>query len=209
MLQVMQDRDLSKIPFLPYKGLDGFGLKSPYWFWKQDGSCLQMVGYFSNKKGNFYLPTRTNVQTHISGFVASLPLHKATEKTVLTVQKTALLIPLSGPLCPTILRGFSPWICITHLWIGATDGLAQGQTLEPIMSICPHPAAAPRRCLWFWSSCQGAPPNCSSLGLLTAAFQLGLKTVSSWRFPTSGVLLQIGVQCFWELWMKEGREYPF
>lgn len=72
---------------------------------------------------------------------------------------------------------------------------------------CPSlSTAAPRGCMSVVliqlpppaGACQAAPPNCSSLavaGLLTAAFQLGLKTVSGWCFPTRDVLLQIGVQC--------------
>lgn len=207
----MQDRDLSKIPFLPNKGLDGFGLKSPHWFWKQDGSCLQMVGY---------LPTRTNMQTYISGFVASLPLHKTTKKTALIVH-CALLIPPSAPLCPTTPRGFSPWICTTGHWIGVIGSLAQGQSpsSRSVLTLLPFPlhSSSPEMSVVLIQlqspagACHGTCPNCSSLavvGLLTEAFQLGLKTVSSWCFPTRNVLLQI-VQCVQELWMKEGREYLF
>lgn len=194
-------------------------IQRAWWFWTEVTLLVLRAGWimspdgwlFQQQKGKFlFAPTRTNVQTYISGFVASLPLHKATEKTVLTVQKIALLIPLSAPLCPATLRGFSPWICITDHWTGATDDLAQGWTLEPIISICPHTAAllSPQQlpgdvcgsdpaaisCRSLLSVC----PNCSSgavVGLLTAAFQLGLKTVSRWCFPTRDVLLQIGVQC--------------
>lgn len=103
----------------------------------------KMVGYFSNGTGNFCSPTRTNMQTYISGFVASVPLHKGTEKTVLTVQKTSLLIFPSALLYPTTPKGFSHWICTTDYWIGAIDSLAQGQTPESITSVCPHTAALP------------------------------------------------------------------
>ena len=42
-------------------------------------------------------------------------------------------------------------------------------------------------------------------GLLTVAFQFGLKTLSScWCFPITGMLWQIGGQCVCELRMKEG-----
>lgn len=142
-------------------------------------------GYFSNEKRNFYSPTRTNKQTNISGFIASLPLHRTTAQ---AVQKTSLPIPLCL-LRPTTPEGLSPWTCSTDRWVGAIAALAHGQTLEPIIQSVltllpfhlhgrqthssqeisvvliqlPPPAGASR----------GADPNCSSLavaGLLPAVF---------------------------------------
>lgn len=119
----------------------------------------KMVGYFSNGTGNFCSPTRTNMQTYISGFVASVPLHKGTEKTVLTVQKTSLLIFPSALLYPTtperlfILDLHHRLLDWCNGWLGPrTDSGVHHLNLPS--HCCPSlSTAAPRRHLWFWSSC--------------------------------------------------------
>lgn len=207
-----------KFPYSQAKALVLLNWSHPESFESRMDPVSKINGYFSNEKGNFYSPTRTNKQTNISGSIASLPLHRTTAQ---AVQKTSLPIPLCL-LRPTAPEGLSPWTCSTDRWVGAIAALAQGQTLEPIIrsvltllpfhlqgrqnpqltgDICGSVPAA--------TSCRSLPRVWSKLLLISccwapaSSFQFRLKTISScWCFPIRGTLWQI----VWSWAGDEGRE---
>lgn len=227
----MQDRDLSKIPFLPYKGFDGFGLKSPRWFRKQDGSRLRMAGYFSNKKGKFlfaYKNKHPNIHFWFCWLSASAQSHR----------KGCAHCAEDSPPHPSTCTFVShhPWKAFLHGFASQIIGLVQlrawpkdrlwSPSSPSTLTLLPFPLHSSQSVVLHSSSqsvvliqlqppagaCPGARPDCSSLaavGLLTAAFQLGLKTASSWCFPTRDVFLPVGVCVFESCGWRRGGNIPF
>lgn len=113
----------------------------------------------ATKKGNFYLPTRTNVQMYISGFVASSACAQSPRKNCANCAENS---PPHPSFCTFVSH--QPWEAFLLGFASQIIGLVQLRAWPKDRLWSPHlhlpshccpslSTAALRRCLCLWSSC--------------------------------------------------------